>query len=64
MNISEAIPFLLNKHYIRRKAWRQECDIAIFGGVVNMSGFRVIFEEDLMADDWEVIPFNKNEEVE
>ena len=57
MTISEAIPFLLNEHYIRRKSWRQECDIAIFGGVVTLSGFRVLFEEDIMADDWEVIPF-------
>ena len=48
-------PYLLKYHWIRRKAWRNECDIAIFGGVVSLSGFRVLFEEDIAADDWEVI---------
>jgi hypothetical protein len=66
MTISEAIPYLLKYHWIRRKSWRNECDIAIFGGVVSLSGFRTLFEEDIAADDWEVIamPILKEKDVD
>ena len=62
MTISEAIPYLLQNHYIRRKSWRPECDISILGGVWCLNGFRNLFEEDLLADDWEAIPWDSQNE--
>lgn len=58
MTFPEAIPFLWQNHYIRRKSWRFECDIALFGGVWCLNGFKTLFEEDIMADDWEAIAFS------
>ena len=61
MTISEAIPYLLKNHYIRRKSWMPECDITLFGGVWCPNGFHNLFEEDLMADDWEAVTWEKQQ---
>ena len=58
MTFYEAIPFLLEKHCIRRKSWKDEDGITLFGGVWWNNGFIAIFEEDIVADNWEAIPLS------